>query len=59
VAAQANNHQQAAFARYVLPEIDVLCRVALLGVMSKLHRARKRMRDRLAAAGLAPTRSGR
>lgn len=37
---------------------------ALLGVpegtvMSRLHRARKRIRDRLAAAGLAPTRSGR
>ncbi|MBS2963554.1 sigma-70 family RNA polymerase sigma factor [Actinocrinis puniceicyclus] len=28
-------------------------------VMSRLHRARKRIRDRLAAAGLAPTRSGR
>jgi RNA polymerase sigma-70 factor (ECF subfamily) len=37
---------------------------ALLGVpegtvMSRLHRARKRIRDRLAAAALAPTRSGR
>lgn len=36
---------------------------ALLGVpegtvMSRLHRARKRIRDRLAAAGLAPKRSG-
>ena len=64
----SDHRQRAAFDEFVVPEIPVLYRVALsptrrpadtLGVprgtvMSRLHRARARIRTRLTAAGLAP-----